>query len=105
MQLRLKVRVRLVNKETGEVKEQEVFMGDFPLMTEKGTFIYNGAERVVVTQLVRSPGPYYDVTVDKSNNKLFLTTVYPEQGGMARIRNGFQRNYLRPESTVRGNSL
>ncbi|MEG2529353.1 MAG: DNA-directed RNA polymerase subunit beta, partial [Anaerovoracaceae bacterium] len=76
----LKVKVRLVNKETGEVKEQEVFMGDFPLMTEKGTFIYNGAERVVVTQLVRSPGPYYDVTVDKSNNKLYSTTVIPNRG-------------------------
>ena len=76
----LKVRVRLINKETGEVKEQEVFMGDFPLMTEKGTFIYNGAERVVVTQLVRSPGPYYDVTVDKSNNKLFSTTIIPNRG-------------------------
>lgn len=76
----LKVKVRLVNKETGEVKEQEVFMGDFPLMTEKGTFIYNGAERVVVTQLVRSPGPYYDVTVDKSNNKLFSTTIIPNRG-------------------------
>jgi DNA-directed RNA polymerase subunit beta len=76
----LKVKVRLVNKETGEVKEQEVFMGDFPLMTDKGTFIYNGAERVVVTQLVRSPGPYYDVTTDKSNNKLFSTTVIPNRG-------------------------
>ncbi len=76
----LKVKVRLVNKETGEVKEQEVFMGDFPLMTEKGTFIYNGAERVVVTQLVRSPGPYYNVTVDKSNNKLFATTIIPNRG-------------------------
>ena len=76
----LKVKVRLVNKETGEVKEQEVFMGDFPLMTEKGTFIYNGAERVVVTQLVRSPGPYYGVTVDKSNNKLFSTTIIPNRG-------------------------
>ena len=76
----LKVRVRLVNKETGEVKEQEVFMGDFPLMTERGTFIYNGAERVVVTQLVRSPGPYYDVTIDKSNNKLFSTTIIPNRG-------------------------
>ena len=76
----LKVRVRLINKETGEVKEQEVFMGDFPLMTEKGTFIYNGAERVVVTQLVRSPGPYYDVTFDKSNNKLFSTTIIPNRG-------------------------
>ena len=76
----LKVKVRLINKETGEVKDQEVFMGDFPLMTEKGTFIYNGAERVVVTQLVRSPGPYYDVTVDKSNNKLFSTTIIPNRG-------------------------
>ena len=76
----LKVKVRLVNKETGEVKEQEVFMGDFPLMTEKGTFIYNGAERVVVTQLVRSPGPYYDVTVDKSNTKLYSTTIIPNRG-------------------------
>ena len=60
MQHRLKVKVRLVNKETGEVKEQEVFMGDFPLMTEKGTFIYNGAERVVVTTAGSFPGPYYD---------------------------------------------
>ena len=76
----LKVRVRLINRETGEVKEQEVFMGDFPLMTERGTFIYNGAERVVVTQLVRSPGPYYDVAVDKSNNKLFSTQIIPNRG-------------------------
>ena len=76
----LKVKVRLINQETGEVKEQEVFMGDFPIMTEKGTFIYNGAERVVVTQLVRSPGPYYDVSVDKSNNKLFATTIIPNRG-------------------------
>src|SRR5665647_258179 len=76
----LKVKVRLVNKETGEVKEQEVFMGDFPLMTEKGTFIYNGAERVVVTQLVRSPGPYYNVETDKSNNKLYSTTIIPNRG-------------------------
>ena len=76
----LKVRVRLVNKETGEVKEQEVFMGDFPLMTEKGTFIYNGAERVVVTQLVRSPGPYYSVERDKANNELFSTQIIPNRG-------------------------
>ena len=76
----LKVRVRLINQETGEVKEQEVFMGDFPIMTEKGTFIYNGAERVVVTQLVRSPGPYYDLSFDKSNNKLFSTTIIPNRG-------------------------
>ncbi|MDR3365120.1 MAG: DNA-directed RNA polymerase subunit beta [Clostridiales Family XIII bacterium] len=61
----LKVGVRLINKETGEIKEQEVFMGEFPLMTEKGTFICNGAERVVVTQLVRSPGPYYNIMDSK----------------------------------------
>ena len=76
----MKVKVRLVNKETGEVKEQEVFMGDLPLMTEKGTFIYNGAERVVVTQLVRSPGPYYDKEIDKSGKDLFSTTVIPNRG-------------------------
>ena len=76
----LKVGVRLVNKETGEVKEQEVFMGDFPLMTENGTFIYNGAERVIVTQLVRSPGPYYDSTFDKSGKELFSTTIIPNRG-------------------------
>ena len=76
----LKAKVRLVNKESGEVKEQEVFMGDFPLMTEKGTFIYNGAERVVVTQLVRSPGPYYDRSIDKSGKNLYFTTVIPNRG-------------------------
>ena len=76
----LKVKVRLVNKETGEVKEQEVFMGDFPLMTEKGTFIYNGAERVIVTQLVRSPGPYFDVETDKSNQKLYSSQIIPNRG-------------------------
>ncbi len=76
----LKVQVRLVNKETGEIKEQEVFMGDFPLMTKQGTFIYNGAERVIVTQLVRSPGAYYSVETDKSNNKLFSTQVIPNRG-------------------------
>src|SRR5690606_25595491 len=62
----LRVKVRLINKETGEVKEQEVFMGDFPLMTETGTFIYNGAERVIVSQLVRSPSVYYSTKVDKN---------------------------------------
>ena len=79
----LKVKVRLINKENGdikEVKDQEVFMGDFPLMTEKGTFIYNGAERVVVTQLVRSPGPYYDKEIDKSGKNLFSTQVIPNRG-------------------------
>ncbi|MBQ0079113.1 MAG: DNA-directed RNA polymerase subunit beta, partial [Eubacterium sp.] len=77
----IRVKVRLVNKETGEVKEQEVFMGDFPLMTDKGTFVYNGAERVIVTQLVRSPGPYYDVTSDtKGKKNLYSTTVIPNRG-------------------------
>ncbi len=76
----LKVQVRFINKETGEVKEQKVFMGDFPLMTDKGTFIINGAERVIVSQLVRSPGPYYDVKLDKSGSKLFSTTVIPNRG-------------------------
>ncbi len=76
----LKVKVRLINKETGEVKEQEVFMGDFPLMTDKGTFIINGAERVIVTQLVRSPGPYYAVEIDKTGKKLFSTTIIPNRG-------------------------
>jgi len=76
----LKVKVRLSNRDTGEVKEQEVFMGDFPLMTEKGTFIYNGAERAIVTQLVRSPGPYYNVEIDKSNKKLYKSTIIPNRG-------------------------
>ncbi|MTK11564.1 MAG: DNA-directed RNA polymerase subunit beta [Clostridiaceae bacterium] len=76
----LKVKVRLLNKETGEVKEQEVFMGDFPLMTEQGTFIINGAERVIVSQLVRSPGVYYDMAVDKTGKKLFSSTVIPNRG-------------------------
>ncbi|MGM9973642.1 MAG: DNA-directed RNA polymerase subunit beta [Clostridiaceae bacterium] len=76
----LKVAVRLQNKETGEIKEQEVFMGDFPLMTEQGTFIINGAERVIVSQLVRSPGVYYNSTLDKSGKKLFASTVIPNRG-------------------------
>lgn len=76
----LKVSVRLQNKETGEMKEQEVFMGDFPLMTEQGTFIINGAERVIVSQLVRSPGVYYNYTRDKSGKKLFASTVIPNRG-------------------------
>ncbi len=76
----LKVTVRLQNEETGEIKEQEVFMGDFPLMTEQGTFIINGAERVIVSQLVRSPGVYYSNTVDKNGKKLFSATVIPNRG-------------------------
>ncbi len=76
----LKVFVRLKNRETGEIKETEVFMGDFPLMTETGTFIINGAERVVVSQLVRSPGAYYSMEVDKAGKKLFSTQVIPNRG-------------------------
>ena len=76
----LKVRVRLINRETGEVKEQEVFMGDFPIMTEKGTFIINGAERVIVSQLVRSPGVYYAEQIDKTGKKLYSATLIPNRG-------------------------
>ncbi|NLW39947.1 MAG: DNA-directed RNA polymerase subunit beta [Tissierellia bacterium] len=76
----LKVKVRLINKETGEVKEQEVFMGDFPLMTEKGTFIINGAERVVVSQLVRSPGVYFSEEIDKGGKRLYSASVIPNRG-------------------------
>ena len=76
----LKVSVRLTNTETGEIKEQEVFMGDFPLMTEQGTFIINGAERVIVSQLVRSPGVYYSQTRDKNGKRLFSSTVIPNRG-------------------------
>ncbi|HHV30268.1 DNA-directed RNA polymerase subunit beta [Acetivibrio mesophilus] len=76
----LKVKVRLINKETGEVKEQEIFMGDFPLMTETGTFIINGAERVIVSQLVRSPGIYYAMKFDKTGKQLYSNTVIPNRG-------------------------
>ncbi|MGI6030350.1 MAG: DNA-directed RNA polymerase subunit beta [Eubacteriales bacterium] len=76
----LKVKVRLINKETGEIKEQEIFMGDFPLMTDSGTFVINGAERVVVSQLVRSPGMYYGTQYDKTGKKLFTTTIIPNRG-------------------------
>ncbi|CUH97840.1 DNA-directed RNA polymerase subunit beta [Propionispora sp. 2/2-37] len=76
----LRVNVRLINRETGEIKEQEVFMGDFPLMTDNGTFIINGAERVIVSQLVRSPGAYYGETIDASGKKLYNATVIPNRG-------------------------
>ncbi len=76
----LKVKVRLINKETGEVKEQEIFMGDFPLMTDHGTFVINGAERVIVSQLVRSPGIYYVRSKDRSGNNLYANTVIPYRG-------------------------
>lgn len=76
----LRVKVRLINKETGEVKEQEVFMGDLPLMTPKGTFVINGAERVIVSQLVRSPGVYYSEAVDPSGAKIYTATLIPNRG-------------------------
>jgi len=76
----LKVDVRLTNKLTGEVKQSSIFMGDFPLMTEKGTFVINGAERVIVSQIVRSPGIYYDSTIDKSGKRLYTATVIPYRG-------------------------
>ncbi len=76
----LKALVRLTNNETGEIKEQEIFMGEFPIMTDSGTFIINGAERVVVSQLVRSPGIYYSRTLDKSGNPVYAATVIPNRG-------------------------
>ena len=76
----IKVRVRLRNKETEEIKEQEIFMGDFPVMTQSGTFVINGAERVIVSQIVRSPGMYYSRTVDKADNVSYATTVIPYRG-------------------------
>ena len=76
----LKVRVRLHNKETDEINEHEIFMGDLPLMTATGTFVINGAERVIVSQLVRSPGIYYGIAHDKLGKRLFSSTVIPNRG-------------------------
>ncbi len=76
----LKVDVRLSNKATGEVKQSSIFMGDFPVMTDKGTFVINGAERVIVSQIVRSPGMYYDSAVDKTGKRTFTATVIPYRG-------------------------
>ena len=76
----MRVRAQLLNEETGEIKESEVFIGDFPLMTDSGTFVINGAERVIVSQLVRSPGVYYNREIDKSGRSLFNSTVIPNRG-------------------------
>ncbi len=76
----LKVNVRLTNKETGEVKQTDIFMGDFPIMTETGTFVINGAERVIVSQIIRSPGMYYDKSIDKSGREIFTAQVIPYRG-------------------------
>jgi DNA-directed RNA polymerase subunit beta len=96
----LKVKVRLINKETGEVKEQEVFMGDFPLMTEKGTFIINGAERVIVSQLVRSPGVYYSEEIDPSGKKIFGATIIPNRGAWLEFETDVNENvFVRVDRT------
>ena len=83
----LRVTARLLNKETGEIKESNVFMGDFPLMTPSGTFIINGAERVIVSQLVRSPGVYYKMDHDKTGKELFSSTVIPNRGAWLEYEN------------------
>ena len=96
----LRVKVRLINKETGEVKEQEVFMGDFPLMTDKGTFIINGAERVIVSQLVRSPGVYYNESIDPSGKKLFGATIIPNRGAWLEFESDLNDNlFVRVDRT------
>ena len=76
----MKVKVRLHNKETDEIKQHDIFMGDLPLMTDTGTFVINGAERVIVSQLVRSPGIYYGIAHDKIGKKLYSATVIPNRG-------------------------
>ena len=83
----LRVKVRLLNKESGEIKESEVFMGDFPLMTDSGTFVINGAERVVVSQLIRSPGVYFKMEHDKTGKELFSSTVIPNRGAWLEYEN------------------
>lgn len=83
----LRVTARLLNKESGEIKESEVFMGDFPLMTDSGTFVINGAERVIVSQLVRSPGVYFKMEYDKTGKELFSSTVIPNRGAWLEYEN------------------
>ncbi len=83
----LRVTARLLNRESGEIKESEVFMGDFPLMTDSGTFVINGAERVIVSQLVRSPGVYYKMEYDKTGKELFSSTVIPNRGAWLEYEN------------------
>jgi len=96
----MRVKARLINKETGEVKEQEVFMGDFPLMTEKGTFIINGAERVVVSQLVRSPSVYYTAEFDASGKRICGATIIPNRGAWLEFETDVNENiYVRVDRT------
>ncbi|MDD2400796.1 MAG: DNA-directed RNA polymerase subunit beta [Clostridia bacterium] len=96
----LRVKARLINKETGEVKEQEVFMGDFPLMTNKGTFIINGAERVIVSQLVRSPGVYYKKEIDASGKNIYNATIIPNRGAWLEFETDVNENiFVRVDRT------
>lgn len=88
--------VRLLNKETGQIKESEVFLGDFPIMTESGTFVINGAERVIVSQLVRSPGVYFDMTHDKVGTELYSSTINPNRGAWLEYENRLQQYFLCP---------
>ena len=88
----IRVRVKLLNKIKGEVKDQEVFMGDFPIMTETGTFIINGAERVIVSQLVRSPGAYYDKTIDQTGKDVFTATIIPNRGAWIELESDSSSN-------------
>ncbi len=92
----IKVRVRLLNKETGEIKEQEIFMGDFPLMTNGGTFVINGAERVIVSQIVRSPGVYFGDEVDKTDQHIYTATVIPYRGAWLEYETDSQECLLCP---------
>ena len=92
----LRVKAQLRNTETGEVVENEIFMGDFPLMTDSGTFVINGAERVIVSQLVRSPGVYYGFDYDKTGKKLFKSTVIPNRGAWLEYEMDSNDIYLCP---------
>ena len=83
----LRVKARLLNRESGEIKESDVFMGDFPIMTDSGTFIINGAERVIVSQLVRSPGVYFKMEYDKTGKQLFSSTIIPNRGAWLEYEN------------------
>ena len=96
----LKLKVRLTDKETGELRESDVYMGDLPIMTEKGTFIINGAERVVVSQLVKSPGVYFNERVDLTGNILYGATIIPNRGAWFELEmDAFGAVYTRIDKT------
>ena len=90
----MRVTVRLLNKETGAIKESEVFMGEFPIMTDSGTFVINGAERVIVSQLVRSPGVYCDILRDKNGKPVYNTTAMPTRGAWIELEHDSNNNLL-----------